>query len=230
MAWRTAGKRCLSDHELYEAAKRQGDTRAALALVNDFMDWDRLDLIVDFVRDNSRPLPYFIAPSVADTEGVNAIPASYSALLARELGFRRCDTMYQVQSVKRDLRPGWFRFAHKTILMGEIIPGADYIIADDVCTLGGTIAETRSFIEQLGGNVIGATAIASPTGENVQLALTAKTAYELRTKFGDPLREFWKGEFGYDTDCLTEPEAAYLVRNGESVERIRDAIHRQRDG
>jgi hypothetical protein len=230
MPWRVDGKRCLSEHELYEDAKRKGDVRAALKVIEDSVDWDQLDLIVDFHRDRSGRLPSLVAPSLAEGGGVNALPVAYSAFLAKELGFPRCDTLFQHQGVKRDLKGGWFRFANKALLFGEIQPDHTYIIADDVCTLGGTIAETRSFIEGLGGHVVGATCLASATGHNVQLALTDKTSYELATKFGDPLRDFWKEEFGYDTDCLTDPEASYLVRNGVNVDGIRDAIHRQRDG
>lgn len=227
--WRTSGRFCLPDHDLYDLAKRHADVGAALQIIEDFVDWDSLDLIVDFSAGTHRPAPYIIAPSVADGHGTNALPVAYAAWLSKELGFPRCDTMYQYQGVKRDLKDGWFRFAHKTRLFGEIPADSDFIIVDDVCTLGGTLAETRAFIHQLGGRVIGTSCLASATGEHVQLALSHRTRYILRSKFGPDLNVFWREEFGYDTDCLTEPEAAYLLRHGTNVGRIRDAIHRARD-
>jgi hypothetical protein len=219
----------LPDHDLYDLAKRKADTAAALEIIEDFVDWDAIDLVVDLWRDRRGSPPYLIAPSVANSQGTNALPLAYAAWLSKELEFPLCRTMYQHQGVKRDFNDGWFRFAHKTMLFGEIPPESTFILVDDVCTLGGTLAETRTFVEGLGGTVVGMTCLASSSGEHVQLALSQKTSYELGAKFGDPLKVFWKGEFGYDTDCLTDPEASYLVRHGESVERIRDAIHRHRD-
>jgi adenine/guanine phosphoribosyltransferase-like PRPP-binding protein len=208
-------------------AKNHADTDAALSIMDDLIADEVLDGVVDLCRDARTP-PIVIAPSVAATELKNALGVSYAAWLASELGYQRCDTMYQVRRVRRDLNNGWYRLANPTAFDGHVEPNRDYIIADDVCTLGGTLAEARSFIEAHGSRVIGMTTIASPSGNHVQLALSRQSHYGLASEYGDAIDAFWREEFGYGTEALTEPEARYLLGHGPGVDRIRDAIRRAR--
>lgn len=226
--WRGAGS-CLPDHPRYDEAKKGGDASAALEVVADTVDWDVLDRVIEFWPDMSGQRPLLIAPTSAETEATNALPLAYAFWLGNELGFEVCDTLYQYRGVKRDLTNGWTRLANRTRLFGDIPSGRKFIICDDVCTLGGTLSEAAGFIKASGSVVIGTTCLASSEGGNVQLALSRQSQYGLKIKFGPKLDAFWVQEFGYDTSCLTEPEAAYLLRNGRSVDLIRDAIHRARD-
>jgi len=225
--WRGSGT-CLPDHDLYEAAKKGGDTDAALEVIESVVDYDHLDRIVEFSPSIVGIKPILIAPTSAEAGNINALPLAYATWLGRELGYEVCHTLYQYRGVKRDLNGAWHRLANPTRLHGEMPEGRPFILVDDVCTLGGTLAEVHGFISACGGRVIGTTCLASSEGGNVQLALSHKSHYSLDVRFGPQLDAFWVEEFGYDTKCLTEPEAAFLLRNGRDVGHIRDAIRRAR--
>jgi hypothetical protein len=213
---------------LYEAAKKGGDTDAALAVIDSVVDFDMLDRIVEFSPSVTARKPVLVAPTSAEASGTNALPLAYALWLGQELGYDVCSTLYQYRGVKRDFCGAWHRLAFPTRLHGHIEEGADFILVDDVCTLGGTLSEIAGFIVECGGRVIGSTCLASSDGGHVQLALSRKTEYALKEQFGDELSALWTEEFGYDTRCLTEPEASFLLRNGRNVGHIRDAIHRAR--
>lgn len=226
--WRREAGRGLADHPLYEPAKRQGDVEAALDIVEDLVDEENMDRLVD-LWTNKGNVPVVLAPVSADANAKNALALTYANWVAADLGFEALPALYQYRSHKRDMENGWHRFAHPSRIFGELPAGRDFIIADDVCTLGGTLAETRAFIEANGGNVIATTCLASTDGNHVQLGLREATLKGLRAKFGSELDSFWMEEFGYDTSCLTEPEASYLLRHGDGVEQIRDGIYGARD-
>lgn len=226
--WRSEAGRGLADHPLYEPAKRQGNVEAALDVIEDLVVDENIDRLVD-LWVNRGDVPVVVAPVSADPTAKNALALAYANWVAEDLGFEALPTLYQYRSRKRDMENGWHRFAHPSRIFGPLPAGRDFIIADDVCTLGGTLAETRAYIEGNGGKVIATTCLASPDGNHVQLGLREATLKGLRAKFGSDLDSFWMEEFGYDTSCLTEPEANYLLRNAGGVEQIRDGIYGARD-
>lgn len=70
--------------------------------------------------------------------------------------------------------------------------------------------------------MIGATVLTGkPYSANLQLR--ADTLEKLRLKHGKTLEIWWKQQFGFEFDRLTESEARYLF-NTPNVERIRNRI------
>lgn len=53
----------------------------------------------------------------------------------------------------------------------------------------------------------------------------------LRKRYGTDFENWWKSEFGYDFDRLTESEARYLAKiRGEDAQSIRNRILEARQG
>jgi hypothetical protein len=67
----------------------------------------------------------------------------------------------------------------------------------------------RGHIESLGGKVLVATTLSASRNSEV-LALLVSTLQALREKHGEPLDAYWREDFGFGIDLLTEAEAGYL--------------------
>ena len=55
-----------------------------------------------------------------------------------------------------------------------------------------------------------------------------ETLTQLRKDY-DAIEPWWKTEFGYDFDGLTEPEARYIVKSGLPADTLRDRLASERD-
>ena len=101
-------------------------------------------------------------------------------------------------------------------------PGRAYLLVDDFVGQGGTIANLKGFVETKGGRVVLCTTL---TGKPYSAKLTPSdtTLRALRAKHGDELETWWKNNFGYGFDYLTESEARYLER-ADSAQLIRDRL------
>src|SRR5690606_25083940 len=98
------------------------------------------------------------------------------------------------------------------------------IIADDNCTLGGTIAALRSHIVRNGGTVVGVTTLSTTQGANFRLPVAPDTLDMLLSTFSGEISGLWKEEIGHEIQCLTEPEGLFLAGWG------RDPVHGARPG
>ena len=215
----------LEEHRCYDAAKRQGSVLAALQIVEDLYDEDVLDRIVDCFRDME---PIVVAPATRPEESKNALAISYAQWVARELNIEVCETIFQGRDVKRDKMNFWYRIANQPSFYGDVPPGRDFIIVDDVFTLGGTLAGLRGFIETNDSRVICMSALAHRSGAHVEIALDNATHEALSGAHGVRLDNLLREELGYETDCLTLPEAQGLLRSA-SFDELRAAIHGARD-
>lgn len=220
--WRQADDLSLKTHSQYTAAKLGGDARAAFALVKDLVADEALDRIVDIMRDAE---PMVLYPSLAYERRNNMIPLAFSEFLAHDLGLDVCETVRQTHAVRRSNKNGWARLGAtcQPDFEGEIEAGRSYILVDDVFTLGGTLSSLRGFVEANGGQVIGMSCLAHTLGNDCPIALSEGTGYALRRFVGNDFECEWRQELGYGIDCLTEPEARYLL-GAPSVERIRKAV------
>jgi hypothetical protein len=59
------------------------------------------------------------------------------------------------------------------------------------------------------------------------LALRARTLQALREKHGEPLNTYWRDDFGFGIDLLTDAEAGYLRRT-PSLDAIRAGVAKAR--
>jgi hypothetical protein len=163
-----------------------------------------------------------VSAHAVEKDGVNAIPEAFADELGLRLGLATDDSIVQINVVGHTGANGFARLARQAIFDGTVVKGADYILVDDFIGQGGTLANMKGFIENAGGNVIGATVL---TGKAYSAILTPSVEQlaELRDKHGKEFEHWWQDKFGHDFDCLTQSEARYLART-QDVNTIRDRL------
>ena len=172
---------------------------------------------VDVVRDLGRELATIAAPkfgsgviyaaaTAREAKGDNAIPDILVAALA-SAGGARADT--EITQISRAYHTGadpMERLLSRPEFSGPVTRGAVYVLADDVLTLGGTLAEMSDHIHKGGGTIGGVVLLvnASRTGNVFPQKRFIK---ELDRRFGHEIRSL----FGIDPQALTGDEAQYLI-------------------
>ena len=207
----------LKHHPLYWDAKKRGDYIAAQEIVDDLICEDAMLRICGHMGDKS---PLIVAPSLTKEDPSNVIPVSFAHSIAYELSLNVCHDIYQRDTAHRTGRGGVYRLAFSPEFYGKVIEGQDYIIVDDVATMGGTLAALRSFIEGHGGNVVCMSVLADSNmkarvgmqGLSRDFNLNASTddIKRVESKHGKRLNEFWERHNGYGIDCLTARETDFL--------------------
>lgn len=199
----------LATHALYQAAKGQRDFDAAAELIDDIVSERTYYDLFESV-ENTGLSPRLIAPAAHPADSNNALAISYAQWLGREYEWPVEERVFHEKAFKRDLNGAWARIAHVSTFYGEIDTAAAYVIVDDVVTLGGTIADLRSFIVRKGGRVIAASALASPSGDNERVRLGDDTFKQIRTLYGDDISKV-DSLLGYGHRCLTEAEGRKIA-------------------
>jgi len=207
----------LKHHPLYWDAKKRGDYIAAQEIVDDLLCNDALFRIADKIGDTD---PLIVAPSLTKDDPHNVIPTSFAHSIAYELNVQVCRDIYQYDKAHRTGRGGFYRLAISPEFYGQVIEGQDYIIVDDVATMGGTLAGLRSFIESNGGNVVCMSVLAdsnmkSRVGEvsltkDFNLNATADEIKMVEHKHGKRLDQFLRRHNGYGLDSLTAREIDFV--------------------
>jgi len=202
-------------------AKDKRDLDAADQIVREFVNMDYLDDIFGLCYEKE---PLIVAPVSDPDASKNALAATFAGFLATELEFELESEILQAGSTGRDAtRDNWYRLTHEASFSGSVKTGRNYIIADDVFTLGGTLASLRGFILNQGANVICMTSLAgTPMGKN-RISLAGGTLLRLNKALNGELPKLVRQELGYEVDCLTEREAQYLL-GCETEEEFRAGI------
>lgn len=205
-------------HPCYITAK-SGDPGAALELVSDIFDPDKID---EIRRSLNKLHPLLVPVRAIENSGRNYIPDAYAERLAHDLGLTVDTRIVQVNVVGHTRASGFARIARPAAFVGEVDTGRQYVVIDDHVGLGGTIANIRGHIERHGGVVLLATTLTASAGSQ-HIALKPAMLGKLRDKHGKALEAWWRKTFGHGLECLTNPEAGYLFRTPD-VERIRDRL------
>jgi hypothetical protein len=215
----------LGDHPRYIAAKKKRDTTAARQVVHDLVSDDVADEVFDACRGYmGGPKPVVVAPSLSLDESQNVLAIGYGHWLAAEMGWELERRIFQSRTAGRDfVTDGWYRLVQQPAYYGAVQAERDYVVADDVCTMGGTMASLRGFIESKGGRVICMTALASGGGHHVEIALAGPTKSGLYGAHDGQLDQILRTELGYGLDCLTEPEGQFVLRC-QTLDRFREGI------
>jgi hypothetical protein len=211
--------RTRNGHPGYPGGK-SGDPFDADAIAQDLIAPEAVEEL-SHVMHGRKPV---LLPVVADeVAGFNAIPDAMAHALSNWFGFPVA-TGEIVQRIKvgHTKANGWHRLVTPAEFMGDVRPGADYLLIDDHVGFGGTLANLRGFFENGGGRVVGMTTLTETRGAR-QIAVRKSTLAELYGRHGTSLEHLWQRLFGYGLDCLTEVEAGYLGRV-ESVAAIQDRM------
>lgn len=213
----------------YPLAKKHGDAKQALQLCDAFHNEDALGRLHDLTLDID-PAPIVLAPARAPGAAGNALGRTFARYVAKELGLEVANGIFQTNAVKRDqIKSPFFRMLQSPTFDGPVVEGASYLLADDVLTLGGTLASLRGFIESRGGIVVGMTALGEMEGRDAEIALGQNTLDMLRKANDGTLAAYVSGRTGFSLECLTEREGRYLLER-PSVDDIRDGFDRAANG
>ncbi|KQP51139.1 hypothetical protein ASF41_13210 [Methylobacterium sp. Leaf111] len=216
----------LASHPGYWAAKKRGDAQAAIRICEDMFRDPVLDEIQDAAHDAAdREKPIVVAPSLTPDESSNALSRGYGRWLAEEMGWPFDRSIHQRRTMSRDFNKDmWYRIGHEPEFDGIVQAGRRYVIADDVCTGGGTVAALRGFIEGQGAEVCCITALAAGDGGHPLISLAPETLSGLNEACAGALANVFLAEVGHGIECVTEQEGRFLLRCA-SVDAFRARIH-----
>jgi len=203
----------LEQHPDYDAAKNHEDSIAAMRLIHDFLKIpENQKQLLNLKKQYDKAI--IVPVRAIEAGGKNKIPLFLAEYISQKTGFEVDTTIVQTNSVYRTGTDEWHRFAFRPSFDGEVKSGRNYILVDDVFSLGGSFNELRRFIESRGGNVVQAVAMA--TGRSgYEIAPRPETLKTLIDKHGEnALSSFLKEVNLYDGNikALTEPEARALRR------------------
>lgn len=208
----------LKSEPEYEAAKA-GDKAAALQLADRLMTDEALAQVESLLTGKKAKL----VPVLAEEEsGRNKIPLMVAEVLADRLGLEVEYGIVQAQKVGRTNQGADHRLAFSPSFTGEVKAGERYLVVDDTLAMGGTLASMRGYIENRGGHVVGGMVMTAHPGA-LDLKVKQKMLNSIQRKHGAEMDEYWKQEFGYGVDRLTQGEAGHL-KAAQSVEQIRNRI------
>lgn len=208
----------LAKEPEYLAAKK-GDTEAALNLVDRLLTDETVAQLKELIGDTK---PRVVPVMAVEASGNNKIPLAIAEVLADRLGLEVETGIVQVDKVNRTDSGADHRLAFNPTFDGSVQEGEKYLIVDDTLTMGGTLSSLRGFIENRGGDVVAASVMTAHVGA-VDMAVKPKMLNAIAEKHGSAMDTFWKENFGYGIDKLTQGEAGHL-KAAASVDAIRDRI------
>jgi hypothetical protein len=122
-----------------------------------------------------------------EAQGRNKLPTVFAAAIAEICDCDLDVEIIQINRVSHTLANARQRLARVPLFGGDVSPNRQYVIVDDVCTTGSSLAALRHYIEARESQVVLATSLAIPEPEegrdSRQLAITEKTASQIRRKF-----------------------------------------------
>ena len=186
----------LKRHPDYRKAKA-GNFRSALNLISDLV-WPEINQHKDrFSKDS-----IFAAPFARESSGDNAIPQVMAEVFALVCGATADRGLVQITKVYHTGANPMERLALRPEFEGPVVSGANYVLLDDVVSLGGTLAELAHYI-QINGGLVRDIAVIVNAGRNKSLSPDIKTLRILNERFGNEIIEI----FGISINALTANEA-----------------------
>jgi N12 class adenine-specific DNA methylase len=208
----------LQAHPDYKAAKA-GDVEAAVRFVRDLVKPET----VAEARRRFNANTIFAAVSAREATGDNAIPQVLARGYAQAVGAVADRNIVQVESVYHTGAGAMERLLTQPTFAGDVQAGRDYVIVDDVTTMGTTLAAMADHIQSGGGSVVGTITLVTASREGY-LAAKRPQLREIERRFGNDIESI----FGVQPSSLTADEARYLLnfKNGDDL-RGRAATARQ---
>lgn len=207
----------LKAHPCYADAKA-GGVEAATHLI--------LDLALPFVVAAVKHLPTsacFVAPHAREATGDNAIPQVLAAACALAAGASLDTDIVQITRVFHTGADPMERMTSRPEFEGIVTPDSDYVLVDDVTTMGGTLAELASYIQARGGGVAGVVVLVN-AGRLEELHPSKSVLSKLRSRHEQEIQQL----FGIQLDALTANEASYLI-GFRTADEIRNRLIKARE-
>jgi len=211
----------MRDHTNYRAAKDGVDNDAALDLAYELLNDEKIEQI-RLSLDGT--LPSVVAVHAEELRGRNKIPMAYGKVLAEALGLTVEARIVQASVANHGGSPSiYHRLVSPATFDGPVTPGAEYLIVDDTCAAGGTLANLKGFIEINGGVVVAMSVVALGRDASPYWIALADSTLGRLTYRRRGLDALWREEFGCGVETLTEGEAGHLLK-APSVGVIRDRL------
>jgi hypothetical protein len=178
-------------------------------------------ILRDLEQKLSGRSPLVVPVHAAEGAGINQIPLAMALAIMRETGWQVNQEIVQVNKAGHTKSTGWHRLVNQAIFSGNVESGREYVIIDDFVGQGGTFANLKGHIDSMGGKTVGAVSLAGKDYSS-RLQLSRETLTALRNKHGN-LEQWWREQFGFGFDGLTESEGRYLLR-AEDADTIRNRL------
>ena len=137
-----------------------------------------LDAMREFLRANPQAEIVPVRGLETPNKHENVIPGNFARFLAAVGGQHVNETIHKTNTSHNTGKSAWDRLQQIHSFDGEVTPGAEYIIADDISTSGATTYYAARYITSQGGIVVG----------SVQMGLTPrgkKNRFHQRAMVGD---------------------------------------------
>lgn len=191
---------CIKAHPAYTKAKA-GNPESAFKLVT--------EISVGFIKRLTGEFPVgtnYVAPFAKEATGDNAIPLLLSILCSQILQGNNETDIVQQQRVYHTGADPMERLRLRPSFEGWVEPSANYVLVDDVVSMGGTLAELANFIQLNSGKVLGSIVLVN-AGRDKAFNPKKKDIRLLEERFNEEIKEI----FGIHVSALTANEASYLV-------------------
>lgn len=208
----------LSSQEEYIAAK-SGDVYSAMVMVKRLL---KPSTVMTIKRQIGETRPKVLPVIAQEALGMNTIPLATANLIAEALGLEVERDVFQSNSPKRTNKGADHRLAFLPQFEGPIEQGRHYILIDDTLAMGGTIAALHGFVKNQGGLVCASMVMTAHEG-SLELPITPGMIKAIEDKHGKEMDEFWRTEFDFGVDLLTQGEAGHL-KKAKSVDEMKQRI------
>lgn len=208
----------LSNEPEYVSAKG-GDWNAAMQLVQRVLTEDAIKQVLGLIGNSS---PKLLPVRAIEESGRNKIPLAVAEILADRLNLDVEMDIIQSDRVYRTNSGADHRLAFTPTFEGPVVPKQEYFLIDDTLAMGGTLASLRGFVENRQGKVLGAMVMTAHEGA-LHLPIKQELLNKIYQKHGHVINEFWKEQFEYGIDKLTQAEAGHL-RAAKTFDSIRERI------
>lgn len=190
----------MKSHPSYAEAKA-GSDQAAYDLVNDLVTEDNLEQAKQRFFGAT-----FVPVSLLDKDGANRIPTALAYHYADAVGGSVSDSVFETKKAFHTGMNAMERLVSRANFSGKVEPGRKYVLVDDVTTIGSTLSDLASYIQENGGEVVGSVLLANATRSGKMVA-NDKTLKRLEDQYGNEIREL----FGIEPSALTQEESQYLL-------------------
>lgn len=190
----------IKQHPDYVVAK-SGEHEPAYRLVS--------EIASQFLRSLEGEFPegsYFVSPFAQEAGGDNAIPLLLSLMAAEQLNGVSETDIVQLQRVFHTGADPMERLLLRPSFEGTVERGGNYVLVDDVTSMGGTLAELANYLRLNGGNVLGSIVLVN-AGRDKSFKPVKKHIKLLEERFNEQIEQ----QFGIKTSALTANEASYLI-------------------
>lgn len=190
----------IKQHPDYVAAK-SGEHEPAYRLVSQIASQFLQSLVGEFPEGS-----YFVSPFAQEAGGDNAIPLLLSLMAAEKLNGVSETDIVQLQRVFHTGADPMERLLLRPSFEGTVERGSNYVLVDDVTSMGGTLAELANYLRLNGGNVLGSIVLVN-AGRDKNFRPVKKHIKLLEERFNEQIEQ----QFGIKISALTANEASYLI-------------------